>query len=330
MTDHPSLEIDVIGELNSCYTQLAGAADATGEYVRRHCTLNNSTGLLLSMLASPYHDARDQMFVAFDTISELLREVTVQLDGYQQEVEEHEQHTLDEIHALLEELLTATTTPTQPAPANPNPGAPYSGGTGGFGSAGPSNSGAGSPPDLHNAAPIDGSLDEATTPQPPTEPEDAIDLEDAVDPEQPEADDTRTTTIDSGDGDDITIVVEEGATATIVMGDGNTTTVNGPDPLTESVALETDPDALAAAMAAENAQDAAFYDQWWTELAARDPLHRTADELREAWESRELLDLDASALNELGLADQLTIPEDADLSILPIDILLGAQPEARA
>ena len=72
--------------------------------------------------------------------------------------------------------------------------------------------------------------------------------------------------------------------------------------------------------AEQQAERAAFYDELWEEQAAHDPLGRSADELRIAWENRETIVLDESLLSgktTLGYGETSPIAKPAvNLSIV--------------
>lgn len=71
----------------------------------------------------------------------------------------------------------------------------------------------------------------------------------------------------------------------------------GPDPL---IALLTDPGTAAQVPAEQQAHDAAAYHRVWADLAAHDPLGRTAQELQASWEAREPITPPATAGPDLG------------------------------
>ena len=105
------------------------------------------------------------------------------------------------------------------------------------------------------------------------------------------------------DGDNVTIEIGEdgnviiGDDGTIIDGDG--AVVEAPPVLDENGnPIATDPAILDQRELEDNAREAAFYEKLWQEKAAEDPLGRSADELRLAWEEREAIPLEVIAPGE--------------------------------
>jgi uncharacterized coiled-coil protein SlyX len=235
-------------------------------YVTSNCTLGDAFGLLLSGLKPQYESARDKAEEVMQTIADTLDKLSTQVANYKADVE-HNEASLQAQIDLLTARLDAIQNPNNPSAVSGGGG--YAGGGGGGSYSGPSGS---------------------VTPTPSVPP--------------PAQDETPTT---------INITAEPGSTVTV--GNDDTVTTNPPVTAPDPTAVTPDPIATApdptattpvpgtpdpTAVAAENAREAAFYDQFWKEQASVDPLGRTADALREAWESKEPIQLDPTLSGGLG------------------------------
>jgi hypothetical protein len=117
--------------------------------------------------------------------------------------------------------------------------------------------------------------------------------------------DERQTNITVGSGNSGAVTVGGEVNGTVVGAPGSPGTV-GTDPLTGS----------------NSAHDSAMYDRLWKDMAKDDPLGRTAEQLRAAWESREAIEIpDSTSGSTLGYGTDAGA-DLPDLRILP-DVTAG-------
>jgi hypothetical protein len=73
--------------------------------------------------------------------------------------------------------------------------------------------------------------------------------------------------------------------------------------------------------------DTAHHDRFWAERARKDPLGRSPDDLRAAWETREPVTMDRSVFAELDPERSLTLPDTLSLQLAPPRRTAGDVPD---
>jgi hypothetical protein len=252
------------------YSQERGDLEVIRNYVQTNCTLSDSFGLLLKILQPLYNDARDKSFGAMQTLSNTLNALGQQVDEYEREwaIEEaNKQQILD--NTPVDPGSTATATATSTAPVMPSS---FGGGGGGGSFGGGGNTSTGSTTTGDGNTTHD---DDATS---------TIDDNDTKTITGDDNDDTNVNVTNNGDGD-VTVVINKDGTVTVTKPDGTVETQEVEDGSSTDTPI--DPTLDPEEIAAQNAREAAFYEEFWKEQAAVDPLGRSADELRLAWENRD-------------------------------------------
>lgn len=299
------------------------------EFVVANCTLDDAFGLLLSIMKPQYEDARDKTISAMTSITELLRDLASKVDDYAVELDEDEAEIssqLSQLEARVAELEAAAATQASASAASS-----AAGGGGGGGYSGPGGN-------------VTAGV-AAETPAPETPAPETSDVDTSGDDNTNDGDDDGDTIVNiTIDGDNNTVTVGEDGEVEVEPTDETapvpeTTPVSpsadeavGAAPVSDipstepPVAVVLDP----AVVEAEDAQRAEFYDQLWEEQAAKDPLGRSADELRLAWEAREPIELDLSTETPaVGYGESLPAAIPVDFGLLaavdsPSATLIGA------
>lgn len=332
VTVDPSVKEPIVAY---CQAQ-SEAMERITAHLNTYCTLNGSFGLLLGVFMRPrYEQSRDRAFEAFGHVRATVDALTTQLQAAMTDMEQHEQSVqqqLDEVLKQLEELRNAGTT------------GGTGGGTGGYGGGGyggggyapspqlPSDLGS-TEPDPHvsvsvhvgadgqvdvdvdvdgNAADVDIDVDV-----------DAKDDSTANSPSDASGDPTGETPPATGIGVPTGAAGSGGAS-----GGPGTAGGTGSDDDANALGVHTIEGTLPENLtgtedltAEQLAQRSTFYDQIWQEQAAHDPLGRTAEQLRLAWERREPLTLDESLIvgaTTLGYGNTSAVADiAADLSLIP-------------
>ena len=257
-------------------------------YLQTHCTLGNAFGILLNGMKPQYASARDTAFAALQNIVNTLEKLGDSMAAYGAEVAAEETKNAAEYAALQTQLMPPPTTATQTMPPTKNGGIVGNPNYSARGNA------IGSASGEAKAGMLPDNLSEPKNYNP--------------------------TEVNSGnDIGSIDINVHSGGTATIIIenrdadengGDREGFTHHMQRPSTpetnnhaggaeergaeERGAQERGAEVRGAeelaTEARQNAREAAFYDQFWQEQAQNDPLSRSAQELREAWEARQPID----------------------------------------
>lgn len=105
----------------------------------------------------------------------------------------------------------------------------------------------------------------------------------------------------------------------VIDGDGNTIVIG------DQSGVEVNPEIADERAAAESARESAFYERVWEEKAASDPLGRSADDLRLAWEAREPIPIDDIPVMESGIG-YAEMPLNATADRVNFGILPDATP----
>jgi hypothetical protein len=328
--DPPTLE-----SLSQSYTTLERDATAISAYLHANCQLDNSIGLLLLWLRPMFEQGRDHGFTAFANASAALKGAAHQVTGALHDAEVAEGKREEILRALQAEVdnLTARVGQLEQAVASDaganaggsghSDGGGYSGGGSDGGAGGGGGGGGGAGGSFHPVSP--GAA--ATLPTAPPTPAPLIAPPTTVAPGTvppptavpgiPDAHggsttgvtspvtvnltvDERQTTITVGNGNSGAVSVGGDVNGTVVGAPGSPGTV-GTDPLTGS----------------SSAHDSAMYDRLWKDMAKDDPLGRTAEQLRVAWESREAIEIpDSTSGSTLGYSTEASA-DLPDLRILP-------------
>lgn len=331
------------------YRQQSNASVTVRSYVDAHCQLNGDIGLLLTMLERKYNSARETCMEAFDQVTQLTGHVAEQIEAHRDYMVAHEQDTTKTVEDLSNQLDGCGNPPTggssgaggssaaggsggsagSGAPRGggshqPSAGATYTGGNGDIRAAASADVSAPATTAAGDANPSAGSgASSATAPAPV-----------GASAPAPAGTDTPTS-ISAGAGasapvdvvghlgvvadgpatGNVTVggsgnVINAGDGVQVVVGDGATAQVTIVQQGTDLDALRRLLEQPDGAAAAQQAADAASYRHLWEELAAHDPLGRSADELSAAWEAREPVTLDAGAAAELGSSAATPLPDD--------------------
>lgn len=330
MSDTISADDALFGQIITLYTDQSRASSQTERYVTEHCRLDDSIGLLLMMLKPNYDAARDQCTQAFGTVATLCDRLVEAVQAHQQACHDSEDERARQLDELGKGLAQIDDLSNRVARLEAGAGGGRGGSSGGGRPSG-SMPGLGS---LPPAAPVPAVTQQAQTASA------ALDGSVAVTGSPALTTGSGTTTVDGSavsTGDGIQIVVGNGSTATISLGGdvahpetshpdashpdpartdagaaaaprpdpsapapgpaGAASAGPGPDPL---IALLTDPGTAAQVQAEQQAHDAAAYHRVWADLAAHDPVGRTAQELQASWEAREPITPPATAGPDLG------------------------------
>jgi uncharacterized protein YukE len=277
-------------------------------YVQSNCTLDSSFGVLLSLLKPKYDAARDHTFTALDTVANTLDKLAQQVEGYAKDVAANETSLQAQVTSMQAQL-DAMQSEISGLTASPSgSGASFGGGGGG---------GGGTPvPHLTAPAPVT-SPPAATVPTDPAPPVTTPPV--TTPPVTTPPDDTvppgTTPPASTAPAGPTTI---EGGGVQVTLGNNDQVTI-----ITGNNDVMGDNDAVNA----DDAHDAALYAQLWQDEAAHDPLGRSADQLREAWEASEPIPFDPASLGTLQSGAPIAIPVSfaLDASVAaPAPIFTGA------
>jgi len=257
--------------LDVYYRTQSEALLKTTSYVVKNCTLGDSFGVLLQSLKGPYEHARDTAVSSIKKMTETLDHMGARVEGYKLDVQKHEDSTLATIASLQAQVADLQ--------SQANTGHASSGGGSGSGGGGGYRGPSGS---ITPPAP-------AAQPATPAEVPPPVAAASAVPPAPASGG------IEGGAGT-TTAPPPAGTTPSDPL--HPVTPLSGPTPPAGAPTVV----AVDPATAAQDAQQAARYQQFWREQATADPLGRTADQLREAWEAREPITFDSAtaASNALG------------------------------
>jgi len=321
MADQVHVDTEALISLARSYSTLEEDSGRISVYLDANCRLGDAVGFLLLWLKEPFEKGTANGIAAFRSAGDTLRAASDQVLNALNDAESAEQdriRALEDLNAQLEAKLAA------------QPSGGGSGGGGG-GSLRPVSPGAGAALPTAPTTPISGTT-------PPTGPVGSgltINIDD------------RDTTVTVGDDNTGTISVNGASSApsgTGLPGTATATPTGGGPSLIDRILGRTgssttsiDPhltgtpaDGVAAlggaapADPATAAHDNALYAELWDEIAKDDPLHRSADQLRELWESREAIQLpaDGAGQSTLGYGAPTDAAAMPDLRIL-IDIPAG-------
>jgi len=334
MSGQQRVDPPTLTSLSQSYTTLERDATAISAYLHANCQLDNSIGLLLLWLRPMFEQGRDRGFTAFANASEALKGAARQVTGALGDAEVAEGEREEILHRLQAEVdnLTARVGQLEQGGATSS-GANGGGGSGGGGGAGGAGGGGGG--SFHSVSPgAAATLPTAPpapappTPSPPIAPPTTVAPGTVPSPTAvpgiPDAHGGSTTGVTTPvtvnltvDERQTTITVGNGNSGAVsVGGDVNGTVVGAPGALgTGAVgtgAVGTDP-----LTGSSSAHDSAMYDRLWKDMAKDDPLGRTAEQLRVAWESREAIEIpDSTSSSTLGYSTDASA-DLPDLRILP-------------
>ena len=323
MTGQKQVDPPTLESLAQSYTTLEHDATAISAYLHANCQLDNSIGLLLFWLRPMFEQGRDHGFTAFANASVALKGAAHQVTGALHDAEVAEAERGELLRALQAEVdnLTARVGQLEQGAATSS-GVNGGGGSGGSGSGGGGGGGGGSfRPVSPGAAATLPTAPPAPAPPiaPPTTVAPGTVPPPAAVPGIPDAHGGSTTGVTTPvtvnltvDERQTTITVGNGNSGAVsVGGDVNGTVVGAPGALGTG-AVGTDP-----LTGSSSAHDSAMYDQLWKDMAKDDPLGRTAEQLRVAWESREAIEIpDSTSSSTLGYSTDAGA-DLPDLRILP-------------
>lgn len=318
------------GIINYC-AQLESGINATHKHLLTYVQLEGSTGMLTRMMYPKYIEGREQTLSVFDAMEQVVAGLREQFAAACTDFETYEEQVQSQLDTMgariaeLEALLQA--------------GA----GGGGGGGGGYGGGGAFTPPptpeipqfdddqDHDSNVNISISVDADGNVDVDAEGDNVIiDIDIDIDADQDEDapnvdvpdDDADAAPTDSGD-------TSIGGATGAGSGGGGGGYAGTPEPAPELSRETLDGVVPESALhdlnltPAEQAERAAFYEQLWEEQAARDPLGRSAAELRLAWENRDPLVID-SAANATGTVGY----DGSEPGLVKIDIPWGVVPAA--
>ncbi|GIG27308.1 hypothetical protein [Cellulomonas denverensis] len=312
---------EVMSQVTDVVTQQSLSANSVRDYVETHCTLGGEFGLLISGLKGNYETARDQCIDAFVNIEMVLAGLGGRLHEYAEDMAATEQDVCETLERVTAELDAAS--------SGSGPGGAGTGGAfGGGGSAGGFSGGGGG-----------GGIPQSAWESASGESE-ALAEQVRAAREQVQRDAAPTgegggvpgagsgavggdQIINAGDG--VQVIIGEGNSGqmNISIGSGNAQSIGSgaaPDPepsVGDDELLDfLDPAGDPADDLADLTADAVAYREIWTEMAARDPLGRSPEELRLAWENRDQITIEeAPGLNPGTATDGPVAPPLAGLSL---------------
>jgi len=334
MSGQQRVDPPTLTSLSQGYTTLERDATAISDYLHANCQLDNSIGLLLLWLRPMFEQGRDRGYTAFANASEALKGAARQVTGALGDAEVAEAEREELLRALQAEVdnLAARVGQLEQGAATSS-GANGGGGSGGGGGGGAAGGGGGGSfhsvsPGAAAALPTAPPAPAPPTPSPPIAPPTTfapgtVPPPTAV-PGIPDAHGGSTTGVTTPvtvnltvDERQTTITVGNGNSGAVTVGgDVNGTVVGAPGALgTGAVftgAVGTEP-----LTGSSSAHDSAMYDRLWKDMAKDDPLGRTAEQLRVAWESREAIEIpDSTSGSTLGYSTDASA-DLPDLRILP-------------
>ena len=324
MTGQKQVDPPTLESLAQSYTTLERDATAISAYLHANCQLDNSIGLLLFWLRPMFEQGRDHGFTAFANASAALKGAAHQVTGALHDAEVAEAEREELLRALQAEVdnLTARVGQLEQGAATSS-GANGGGGSGGGGGGGGGGSFRPVSPGAAATLPMAPPAPAPPTPTPPIVPTTTVAPGTVPPPTAvpgiPDAHGGSTTGVTTPvtvnltvDERQTTITVGNGNSGAVsVGGDVNGTVVGGPGAFGTG-AVGTDP-----LTGSSSAHDSAMYDRLWKDMAKDDPLGRTAEQLRVAWESREAIEIpDSTSSSTLGYSTDASA-DLPDLRILP-------------
>jgi len=324
MSGQQRVDPPTLTSLSQSYTTLERDATAISAYLHANCQLDNSIGLLLLWLRPMFEQGRDRGFTAFANASEALKGAARQVTGALGDAEVAEGEREEILHRLQAEVdnLTARVGQLEQGAATSS-GANGGGGSGGGGGGGGGGSFRPVSPGAAATLPMAPPAPAPPTPTPPIVPTTTVAPGTVPPPTAvpgiPDAHGGSTTGVTTPvtvnltvDERQTTITVGNGNSGAVsVGGDVNGTVVGGPGAFGTG-AVGTDP-----LTGSSSAHDSAMYDRLWKDMAKDDPLGRTAEQLRVAWESREAIEIpDSTSSSTLGYSTDASA-DLPDLRILP-------------
>ena len=330
MTGQKQVDPPTLESLAQSYTTLERDATAISAYLHANCQLDNSIGLLLFWLRPMFEQGRDHGFTAFANASAALKGAAHQVTGALHDAEVAEAEREELLRALQAEVdnLTARVGKLEQGAATSS-GANGGGGSGG-GGGGAGGAGGGGGGSFHSVSPgaaatlpTSPPAPAPATPSPPIAPPTTVAPGTVPPPTAvpgiPDHHGGSTTGVTTPvtvnltvDERQTTITVGNGNSGAVsVGGDVNGTAVGAPGGLGTG-AVGTEP-----LTGSSSAHDSAMYDRLWKDMAKDDPLGRTAEQLRVAWESREAIEIpDSTSGSTLGYSTDASA-DLPDLRILP-------------
>jgi hypothetical protein len=348
MSDGPSVIDDgseVIDDLVGVYRDTCDALQAVDGYVRANTEFWGGAGVLMICLKAVYEDARGKTLDAITALRDAVSTTREHVDSYREDLRKYDDKTVTDLRGMTntcEQIVTIQiqnvvgggtsggsssgsgssfsmpSSPVAPTPSVPTPTPPITG--------------AADAPDIHVDVTVDGDGNVKVN----VDGDGSEDVDVSV---KVEGDGDVDVTVDGQDVDAagaeetsdsgaIAATAEPDATpetgdAGTGAGAGGASAIETGDATPSGDGGKTTPvleDGTAPVASPEQrAHEAALYEHLWKDQAARDPLGRSADELRLAWEEREPLAVDgglARAGASIGYgAAQSAFPATLDLRI---------------
>ncbi|WP_010205901.1 hypothetical protein [Salinibacterium sp. PAMC 21357] len=310
------IEPAIFPAIRGYYAEQDAALGRAQVYLTEHCSLNNAMGLLLSCLQPQYDTARDSMTNAVVSLRDTMTGLTVNLDDYAKECAEEEEQKQQELKTM-HDRLTAIEDQLSSGGGNVGPGGSTGGGGGvGGGSGGGMGGGSGSvAPAVPDMAEVpeptivpEPEIQPEAEPEVETEPETVTEPDAEIHPEtepevlpdpEPEPEVPPTPGAEGQPGPEI----GNGSANAEVDIDVDVVN-NGNGEVNVNVTVVIEQEIVDARDAEEAARNAAYSDELWAERASADPLGRSADELRLAWEAREPILVEDLATGETAFGYQ--------------------------
>jgi hypothetical protein len=321
--------------LQSAYEQEHAVATQAGTYLHANCSLDGAFGTILQLVHPLYNQGRDKGYQALESAGAALAQIGTQVGNALADATTREDSVVQSITVLQQQVadLQQQVDALKDGQGAPAPGG-YSGGGGGGGyggggyGGGAGGAGGGSTAGLAQAQAAGQAAGQAladATASPQVPPANGAASTDPADDDTITVDldlDGTTTTITlDGESEEQVKVVTGGSTIVVESdGDGSihVRATTGDGAADDAPAAPAVPGGTAGADPEQQAAEAAYYEEIWQELADDDPLGRSADELRELWETREGIVIDAPEAGGIGYApaEPVTLP---GLGLLPDD-----------
>jgi hypothetical protein len=289
MTDIITVDPAMFPQVDAYYQKQRSEALQIKNYLTVNCTLGDAFGLMLSGMKPQYDTARNSAFTAIQTIADTLEKIGDHMAAYGQDVAAEEAEKAAIFAALQAQLVPAPSVTSTPGEAEGTTADLNSTRTNQPGGAALS-AAAGTLPQFAPSPPVS----HAAVLPPNQSPNAAPDTTSGA---------TSGAALGSASSVDITV---NGGTANIVIENGR----NG-ESFYAGEKISTQQNVIggnnvfggdrafgqheSTVIAQQNAREAAFYERFWQEQAATDPLARSADQLRAAWESRQPIDASGAA-----------------------------------
>lgn len=316
------------GIINYC-AQLESGINATHKHLLNYVQLEGSTGMLTRMMYPKYVEGREQTLSVFDAMEKVVAGLREQFAAACTDFETYEEQVQSQLDSMAEKIAELEAL-LKAGGGGGVGGGGTGGGGGGFGGGG----GGFTPPPAPEIPQFGGDEDDDSS----VEINISIDADGNVDVDVDADGDDVTVNIDIDTDDDTpdpeAPVEDEPESSGGVVADGGSGTggagsgggggggsVSAPLPSVELGADTLDGVIPESALydlnltPAEQAERAAFYERLWEEQSARDPLGRSATELRLAWENRDPVVIDPTANAEATLGYTEAEPGLADIDI---------------